>query len=196
MLESCTDNNSIDVSAGDNPPVLSRNLAHWGVELLWKHTLDDNISPCLENISSDRIVEFNAIFPIRTCCLFQEYIYHHPTPEFQEYFEHLSALYDSLSTRGYVPILGDLISDLGNSLDDKGNYELNQRDLKLLDLADFFNLCPVNLLGSCSGLLQSYISHCGRYRSTIDYIPLPNYLARRSLREIINSTLICPFIDG
>ena len=64
-------------------------------------------------------------------------------------------------------ILGELNGDLGNSLGDKGNYEPNPHGLKLLDLADFFNLCPVNLLGSCSGPLESYISHCGRYRSTI-----------------------------
>ena len=44
--------------------------------------------------------------------------------------------------------LGDLNGDLGNSLGNKGNYESNQHGLKLLDLADFFNLCPVNLLGS------------------------------------------------
>ena len=50
---------------------------------------------------------------------------------------------------------GDLNGDLGNSLGDKGNYEPNQRGLKPLDLANFFNLCPVNLLGSCSGPLES-----------------------------------------
>ena len=73
-------------------------------------------------------------------------------------------------------ILGDLNGDLGNSLGDKGSYEPNQRGLKLLDLVDFFNLCPVNLLGSCSGPLESYISHCGRYHSTTYYILLPNCL--------------------
>ena len=31
--------------------------------------------------------------------------------------------------------------------------------------------------GSCSGPLESYISYCGRYRSTIDYILLPNCLS-------------------
>ena len=71
MLESCTDNtyNSIAVSASDNHPVLSGNLVHGSVVLLWKRTLDDYISP-LENISSDRIVEFNAIFSTRACYLF------------------------------------------------------------------------------------------------------------------------------
>ena len=57
------------------------------------------------------------------------------------------------------------------------SYEPNQRGLKLLDLADFFNLCPVNLLGSCFGPLEFYISHYGRYRSTTDYILLPNCLS-------------------
>ena len=89
-------------------------------------------------------------------------------------------------------ILGDLNGDLGNSLGDKGSYEPNQRGLKLLDLADFFDLCPVNLLGSCSGPLESYISHCGRYRSTIDYILLPNCL----LDNIVSTKTFDPHIDN
>ena len=112
--------------------------------------------------------------------------------EFQEYFDHLWALYDSLSARGYVLILGDLNGDLGNSLGDKGSYEPNQRGLKLLDLVDFFNLCPVNLLGSCSGPLESYISHCGRYRSTVDYILLPNCL----LHNIVSAKTFDPHVDN
>ena len=49
----------------------------------------------------------------------------------------------------------------------------------LTDFANFFNVCPVNLLSSCSGPLETYISHCGRFRSTIDYILLPNYLRNK-----------------
>ena len=70
--------------------------------------------------------------------------------------------------------MGDLNGDLGSSLGDKGTKELNDRGLLLCDFADFFNLNPVNLLSTCNGRLESYFSHCGRYRSTIDYILLPS----------------------
>ena len=33
--------------------------------------------------------------------------------------------------------------DLGNSLGDKSTREPNQRGLKLLELANYFNLCPI-----------------------------------------------------
>ena len=127
MLESCTDNtyNSIAVSASDNPPAFSGNLAHGGIVLLWKRTLDDYISP-LENISSDRIVGIQCNFPNKNL-LFVLGVYSPSSntklEEFQEYFDHLWALYDSLFARGYVLILGDLNGDLGNSLGDKGSYE-------------------------------------------------------------------------
>ena len=101
-------------------------------------------------------------------------------------------LYDSLSARGYVLISGDLNDDLGNSLGDKCIYKPNQRGLKLLDLVDFFNLCPVNLLGSCSGPLEPYISRCGRYRSTTDYILLPNCL----LDGIASAKTFDPDVDN
>ena len=121
--------------------------------------------------------EFNQFSQQELVICSRFYIYHHPMPylieEFQEYFDHLWALYYSLSAGEYVLILGDLNGDLGDSLGDKGNYEPNQHGLKLLDLADFFSLCPVNLLGSCSGPFEFYISHCGRYCSTIGYILLP-----------------------
>ena len=139
MLESCTDNpyNSIAVSVSD-PPVVSGNLAHGGVALLWKRTLHEYISP-LENICS-RIVGIQCNFPNKNL-LFILGVYlpssNAKLKEFQKYFDHVWALYDSLSARGYVLILGDLNGDLGNSLGDKGNYESNQRGLKLLDLADF-----------------------------------------------------------
>ena len=35
-----------------------------------------------------------------------------------------------------------------------------------------------------------------RGQENCDYHNTPNYLARRSLCEIINSTLVCSFIDG
>ena len=57
--------------------------------------------------------------------------------------------------------------------------EPNVRGKLLIDFANFFNVCPVNFLLSCSGPLETYISQCGRFRSTIDYILLPNYLRNK-----------------
>ena len=185
---------TIAVSASDNPPVLSGNSAHGAVALLWKRTLDDYVSP-LENISSDRIVGIQCNFPNKNLSfILGAYLpsSNAKLEEFQEYFDHLWALYDSLSARGYVLILGDLNGDLGNSLGDKGNNEPNQCGLELLDFADFFNPCPVNLLGSCSGPLESYIPHCGRYRSTTDNILLPNCL----LDNIVSAKPFDPHVDN
>ena len=75
----------------------------------------------------------------------------HIDNEFLEYFDHLWALYDSLSVKGYVIVMGDCNGDLANSLGDKSTREPNQRGCKLLEFADYFNLSPVNLLGSCGG---------------------------------------------
>ena len=69
--------------------------------------------------------------------------------------------------------MGDLNGDLRSSLKDKGTKEPNDRGLLSCDFANFFNLSPVNLLSTCNGPLESYFSHCGRYRSPIDYILLP-----------------------
>ena len=38
---------------------------------------------------------------------------------FNEYFDHLWALYDTLSTNGYVIVLGDFNGDIGNSVGEK-----------------------------------------------------------------------------
>ena len=81
-----------------------------------------------------------------------------------------------LSVKGYVIVMGDCNGDLGNSLGHKSTREPNQRGRKLLEFADYFNLCPVNLLGSCGGPTNAFFSHCGRYRSTFDHIFVPNYL--------------------
>ena len=66
--------------------------------------------------------------------------------------------------------MGDCNGGLGNSLGDKSTHEPNQHGRKLLEFADYFNLRPVNLLGSCGGPTDTFLSHCGRYRSTFDYI--------------------------
>ena len=70
----------------------------------------------------------------------------------------------------------DLNGDLGNSLGDKGCYAPNDRGLRLLDFTNYFNLCPINLFSICSGPLETFVSHCGWFKSTIGYILLPNCL--------------------
>ena len=67
----------------------------------------------------------------------------------------------------------------GNCPGVRGKKEPNVRGKLLIDFANFFNVCPVNLLSSCGGPLETYISQCGRFRSTIDYILLPNYLRNK-----------------
>ena len=84
--------------------------------------------------------------------------------EFKEYLEFLWALYDSLSDKGHVLVLGDFKGDQGDSLGDKGKYPPNQRGSKL------------TVLSNCNGPLETYISDCGRHISTIDYIFVPNCL--------------------
>ena len=54
---------------------------------------------------------------------------------------------------------------------------LNNRSLKLLDFANYFNLCPINLLQICRGPLETFVSHRGSFKSTIDYILLSNCLS-------------------
>ena len=72
--------------------------------------------------------------------------------------------------------MGDFNGDLGNSLCNKGQRKPNQRGLKLLDFADYFNMCPVNLMNMCAGPLETFISFCRRYHTTLDYIFVPNCL--------------------
>ena len=84
--------------------------------------------------------------------------------------------YDSLSVKGYVILMRDFNGDLGNFSGEESAREPNQRGLKLLEMADYFNMCTINLLGLCDGPTDTFISHCGRYRSTLDYILVPNWL--------------------
>ena len=72
--------------------------------------------------------------------------------------------------------MSDFNGDLGNFLGDKGKREPNLRGFKLLDFANYFNLCPVNLMRMCSGPLETFNSYCGKFHSTLDYIFLPNCL--------------------
>ena len=86
------------------------------------------------------------------------------------------ALYDSLSSNCKVILMGDFNGDLGNSLGNKGRREPNQRGLKLFNLANYFNLCPVNLMNMCAGPLETFNSFCWRYHTILDYIFVPNCL--------------------
>ena len=88
--------------------------------------------------------------------------------------------------------MGDVNGDLGNSIGDKAKHEPNQRGLKLLDFANYFNLCPVNLMGTCHGPTETYFSHCGRYRSTLDYIFLPNSLSEK----IVSAKTFGTYVDN
>ena len=178
MLKLSCDNtyNCIAASADDNPPIFSGKAAHGGVALLWKVAIDDYISP-LDNIKSDRIVGIQCDFPGYEL-LFIIGVYlpsaSHNLEEYCEYFDYLWVLYDSLSSNGKVILMGDFNGDLGNSLGDKGKREPNERGLKLLSLANDFNLSPVNLMNMCTGPLETFNSFCGRYHSTLDYIFVPN----------------------
>ena len=140
-----------------------------------KISLDNHVSP-LGNIDSDRIVGIQCYFPgYDTLYILCVYL---PSSSLNtdENFDYMWALYESLSSRGMVLIMGDFNGDLGNSLGDKGKREPNLRSLKSLDFANFFNLCPVNLMKMCTGQLETFNSYCGRFHSTLDYIFLPNCL--------------------
>ena len=153
-------------------------MGHGGVALLWNLSLDDFIQP-LSKIESDRIVGIKCSFPgISSFFVLSIYLpsANHPAEEFQEYCDYLWALYESLSVQGYTILMGDFNCDLGNSMGDRAPYEPNQRGLKLAEFPNYFNLCAVNLLKQCSGPVYTYHSYYGRYRSTIDYIFLPNCL--------------------
>ena len=167
---------STAVSAEDNPSILSGKAAHGGVALFWKTCIKDMVTP-LENIDSDRIVgircDFNDNSPPFILSVYLPAA-SHPIEEFNEYLDYLWALYDSLSKTGFVIVMGDFNGSLGNSLGERGHYAPNKK--KLLDFANYFNLCPTNLLSTCRGPLETFVSHCGWFKSTIDYIFLPNCL--------------------
>ena len=182
MLEASTDHKykCIAVSASDNPPILSGKQAHGGVALFWKQTLNDFVTPLdLKNIDSDRIVgircDLNNSVPLFILSVYLPSSDHN-IDDYDEYLDYLWALYDSLSAKGIVVAMGDFNGDLGNALGDRGTVNPNQRGVKLLDFANYFNLCPTNLLSTCEGPLETYFSHCERYKSTTDYIFFPNCL--------------------
>ena len=183
ILKTATDGtyNYHAVSASDNPRIISGEQAHGRVALLWKYSINDFVTP-IKSIQSDRIVgikcEFSGCRPLFILAVYLPSS-NHTLDEFQECLDLLWALYESLSADGFVIVLGDVNGDFGNYLGVRGKKEPNVHGKLLIDFANFFNVCPVNLLSSCSGPLETYISHCGRFRSTIDYILLPNYLRNK-----------------
>ena len=180
MLKTATDStyNYHAVSASDNPHIISGEKAHGGVALLWKYSINDFVTP-IKSIQSDCIVgikcEFSGCRPLFILGVYLPSS-NHTLDEFQECLDLLWALYESLLADGFVIVLGDVNGDFGNCPGVGGKKEPDVRGKLLIDFANFFNVCPVNLLSSCSGPLETYISQCGRFRSTIDYILLPNYL--------------------
>ena len=175
----CTDftYNCIAVSSEDNPSFLSGQPTHGGVALFWKTCFNDLVKP-LENIDSDRIGGIRCDFNEKSPFLFSVYICPLRAIVSKNLMNTvtISGHYtiNALSAECFVIIMGDLNGDLGNSLGDKGCYAPNDRGLRLLDFANYFNLCPINLLSICSGPLETFVSHCGRFKSTIDYILLLN----------------------
>ena len=138
------------MSLFDNPPLLSGQNAHGGIALFWKHAFDNYITP-LTNTDSDRIVGIKCDFD-NSSPLYISSVYL-PTSsqkdiDFLEYFDHLT-IYHSLSVKCYVILMGDFNGDLG----EKSAREPNQRSLNLLELADYFNLCPINFWDYVMGLL-------------------------------------------
>ena len=149
----------------------------------------------LENIDSDRIVgircDFNDNSPLFILSVYLKAA-SHPIEEFNEYLDYLWALYDSLSKTGVVIVMGDFNGNLGNSLGERGHYAPIDGGVKLLDFANYFNLCPTNLLSTCKRPLETFVSHCGRFKSTIDYIFLPNCL----FDSIVSSKVFKQTIDN
>ena len=182
ILKTATDStyNYHAVSASDNPRIISGEKVHGGVALLWKYSINDFVTP-IKSIQSDRIVGIKCQFSsCRPLFILGVYLpsSNHTLDEFQECLYLLWALYESLSADGFVIVLGDINGNFGNCLGVRGKKEPNVRGKFLIDFANLY-VCPVNLLSSCSGPLETYISQCGRFRSTIDYILLPNYLRNK-----------------
>ena len=147
MLDRCIDftYNCTAVSSKGNPPILSGKPAHGGVALFWKISIDGLVIP-LENIDFDRIIGIRCDFP-DSDPLFISSIYlpasSHCINEFNECLHYLWALYESFISKCFVVVMGECNGDLGNALGDRRHHEPNMRDLKLIEFANFFNLCPI-----------------------------------------------------
>ena len=150
--------NCIAVSSEDNRSVLSGKPGQGGAALFWEKCLNDLVKP----------LEKSPLLASVYICPLQAIV--------SRNLLNTWALCDSLSIEGFVIIMGDLKGDLGNSLGDKSCYAPNDCGLRLLDFANYLNLCPINLLSICSGPLKTFVSQCGKFKLTIDYILLPNCL--------------------
>ena len=173
-----SNNNCIAVSCNENAPILSGKVVHGGIALLWKISLDNYVSP-LDNIDPDHIMGIQCEFlGYDTLYILGVYLpsSSRNTEVYDEYFDYMWALYESLSSKGVALVMGGFNGDLGNSLGYKGKHVPNLCGLKLLDFANYFNLCPVNLMKMSTGLLETFNSYCGRFHSTLDYIFLKNCL--------------------
>ena len=116
MLESSTNYfyKSIAVSAYDNPHILSRNIAHGGVVLLGKRTIDNFVTP-LENIKY-RIVgirrDFDNCDPLFILSVYLPSS-NSTIDKLKDYLDFLWALCDSSSDKGHVLVLDDLMETWG-----------------------------------------------------------------------------------
>ena len=72
--------------------------------------------------------------------------------------------------------MGDFNGNLGNSLGERGHYAPNDRGVKLLDFANYFNLCPTNLLSTCREPLETFLIVGGSYLQLIISSCLTVYL--------------------
>ena len=149
ILKTATDGtyNYHAVGASDNPHIISGEQAHGGVALLWKYSINDFVTP-IKSIQSDRIVgikcEFSGCRPLFILGVYLPSS-NHTLDEFHECLDLLWALYESLSADGFVIVLSDVNGDFGNCLGLRGKKEPNVRGKLLIDVANFFNVCPVNL---------------------------------------------------
>ena len=66
----------------------------------------------------------------------------------------------------------------GESLGERANCKLSKRGERLLEFANNFILCSVNLLNTYHGPAETFISQFRmRYRLTIDYIMILNSIS-------------------
>ena len=150
---------------------------------------NDYVEP-LSGIDCDRIVGIKCNFP-NLLSIFVLAVYlpssNHHDEDFSEYLDLLWSLYDSLSTESLVVVMGDLNADMGNAIGDKSAREPSRRGEKLLEFVHYFNLFQ-----NCIDPLDTFFSTCGRFRSTIDYILLPNCWSEKTS----NAKTFCLSVDN
>ena len=127
------------VSSNESPPILSEKAARGGVAPLWKISRDNYVSP-LEDIDYDRILGIQCDFPgYDTLYILGVYLPSSSlsTEVYDEYFDYMWALYEPLSSRGMVLIMGDFNGDLGNSLGDKSKREAPRKRINMQFMSNF-----------------------------------------------------------